>query len=103
MVKNWKERNKKWLGRPRRTGVRDDTRRQRTRCWEERRAPRAGRPTRSAQTNSCAESDDPVTIATAYCEDIGITLEEMDDQPDWEFFADCARVEAAADWSGMMA
>lgn len=89
----WKEKNKRWMDQPRRGPPGPRGRRPATRQRDDRRPRRPFRPPRA---NLCM-AEDPATIAEDYCSDLGITYDELSDQMDWEFFADCARLEMMGD------
>lgn len=82
---NWKERNKRWLDRPQQGRNRRENRQQDGRQHERR---DRGRQQRSQHVNTLSALGD---LSQLYCRKVDLSLSDVADRMDWDFFARCAR------------
>ena len=80
-LENWREKNKKWLDRDNRGRNRRDGRDNGGRNRRDGRRPR----------DRTRQRQDPKEVAKLYCRRLAMGVDDMADQLDWEFFAECSR------------
>ena len=100
-LEHWRERNKKWLDRDSKDRNGRDARRQQN-CTRQRRDQRGVSKVNRLEM----EANVPKEVARLYCRRLEMEIDDMVDQMDWRFFAECSRdsdlgyVRYASDYDG---